>query len=218
MDEIEGLVRELVERGGCDPIVAGAVLVKAAKALGATRSSTNAERQAAYRARQKCVTESNERCNVVTPVTDCSISSSTLTESKIQKESKKERKGSPRGGTKLPPDWSPSPDHFLLAHKLGLSDAAVLEEAAAMRDWAAANANRSITTKADWDRTFAGWLRRIASKRREYAKTINPDPNSWQASRDRARAAYAKLGEAVRSAVNGGNGCGPPTLRLVSDA
>jgi hypothetical protein len=43
----------------------------------------------------------------------------------------------------------------------------IQEEADAMREWAKANANRSIARKADWDETFGGFLRRLAKEKKE---------------------------------------------------
>lgn len=73
---------------------------------------------------------------------------------------KKERKEKKERGHKLPPDWKPKPLHYEAGEKLGMNRAAVDERAVAMRTWCDANANRSITTKANWDAAFMGaWLK-----------------------------------------------------------
>jgi hypothetical protein len=72
----------------------------------------------------------------------------------VSKKEKKER------GHKLPPDWKPNQHHYDEGEKLGMSRAAVDARADAMRTWCDANANRSITTKANWDAAFTGtWLK-----------------------------------------------------------
>jgi hypothetical protein len=72
----------------------------------------------------------------------------------VNKKEKKER------GCKLPPDWKPNQHHYDEGKKLGMTMAMVDERGAAMRCWCDANANRSITTKANWDAAFTGaWLK-----------------------------------------------------------
>jgi len=71
-----------------------------------------------------------------------------------KQESKKER------GCKCPPDWKPNQHHYDEGAKLGMGIADVDARAAAMRSWCDANANRSVTTKANWDAAFTGtWLK-----------------------------------------------------------
>lgn len=71
--------------------------------------------------------------------------------------SKKESKSR---GTKIPPDWKPNHHHYDEGAKRGMSPADVDERASSMREWCEANANRSITTKANWDAAFMGaWLK-----------------------------------------------------------
>jgi len=88
-------------------------------------------------------------------------SSSFLEEDKKHSEEvikkKKER------GTKLPPDWIVKQPHYVEGLARGLGRSRVDELADNMRNWCAANANRSITTKADWDATFMGFIRREPS-------------------------------------------------------
>jgi len=72
----------------------------------------------------------------------------------VNKKEKKER------GHKLPPDWKPNRHHYDEGACRGMSFADVDERATRMREWCDANANRSITTKANWDAAFMGaWLK-----------------------------------------------------------
>jgi len=72
----------------------------------------------------------------------------------VIKKDKKER------GQKLPPDWKPNQHHYDEGAKLGMNRAAVDVRAAAMRNWCDANANRAVTTKANWNAAFTGtWLK-----------------------------------------------------------
>jgi hypothetical protein len=76
----------------------------------------------------------------------------------VKEERKQERKK--ERGSKCPPDWKPNQHHYDEGAKLGMSSADVDERASRMRLWCEANANRSVTTKANWDSTFTGtWLK-----------------------------------------------------------
>jgi hypothetical protein len=76
----------------------------------------------------------------------------------VKKERKQENKK--ERGCKLPPDWIPKQAHYDEGATRGMSRGAVDDLAVTMRTWAAANANRSVTTKADWDATFMGFVRK----------------------------------------------------------
>jgi hypothetical protein len=78
------------------------------------------------------------------------LSSSIQEEGLSMKEGKKER----ARGKKLPPDWKPNEQHYAEGARRGMSRSAVDELANEMRDWSAANENRAITTKANWDIAF----------------------------------------------------------------
>lgn len=67
-------------------------------------------------------------------------------------------------GTKLPTDWRPKNHHLERAKALGKSRNWLLAEAEEMRNWALANANRSVARKADWDLTFTTWITRAAGR------------------------------------------------------
>lgn len=90
----------------------------------------------------------------------------------IKQESKKERK---ERGCKCPPDWKPNQKHYDEGYKLGMDRAAVDERAVRMREWCDANANRSITTKANWDQAFMGtWIKGSYSKGQNHGTTQKP--------------------------------------------
>lgn len=68
----------------------------------------------------------------------------------------------------LPPEWQPNESHFEKAAEKQIPRSAVLSKAEDMRLWA----QSSGSTKADWDATFHGFLRRDADKLRE--RTVAP--------------------------------------------
>lgn len=63
-------------------------------------------------------------------------------------------------GSILPKNWKPSENDLAWARGSGFSEPFIAEQTEAMHDWAAANANRAVARKADWSRTWRGWLRR----------------------------------------------------------
>jgi len=203
MTDITALIRELVD-AGCDPIIAGSVVARALATGASTapfRARSGAERQSDYRARKQ-VTKSDESDENVTSVTRDYISSSTLSESEDKKEKEVRKKG--RGvGEPLPSDWSPNADHFEKGLLLGHSEAEIRDHAEDMRLWAESRA--PPPRKISWDKTFTGWLRR-SKPRAQHAKASNAEPNSWQASRDRWRAAHAELGEAIARSEDSDSG------------
>lgn len=87
---------------------------------------------------------------------DCPV----VTTSFLREDSKKEEKKDSRG-SRLSADWKPNSDHYALGSRLGFETSQVDSYALDMRLWAEANAHRPIARKLDWDKTFAGWLRRL---------------------------------------------------------
>lgn|SRR5262245_45178942 len=69
-------------------------------------------------------------------------------------------------GSVLPPDWTPSTEEIQYGLDLGFTWLDIKDMADDMRLWAAANAHRQIAQKADWHKTFLGWMRREAKKLR----------------------------------------------------
>lgn len=98
----------------------------------------------------------------------------------------------PKGGKghRLPADWMPKPEATEYGAARGLTAAQVADEAEAMRDWALSNANRGVARKADWDRTFLGWLRRAAAKPQPRAgPSMATGRNTWDEFKRKANMA-----------------------------
>lgn len=98
----------------------------------------------------------------------------------LREDSKKEKRSS--CATRCPPDWKPNDRHYELGHQRGFSREQVDGHAEDMRLWADANAHRPIARKLDWNKAFAGWLRRIKSVSSAAAtpKEREPTPPSAQ--------------------------------------
>lgn len=95
------------------------------------------------------------------PGTSGSYSSSSDSDSKAGEG----KKNSSRG-TALPGDWQPTASHVEYGAGQGLTAEEVAKAGEDMRLWAAANANRAVGRKADWDATFKGWLRREGDRKK----------------------------------------------------
>lgn len=96
------------------------------------------------------------------PENDANALSSLL--SKTQDSDLEKKKDRNSAGTRLPVDWVPSVSLIGYGGGLGLTKAEVLSMAEDLRLWAVANANRPVARKADWEKTFQGWMRREAPK------------------------------------------------------
>jgi uncharacterized protein YdaU (DUF1376 family) len=81
----------------------------------------------------------------------------------VDKKEKPSNEGKKKGTT-LPEAWSPTTIHYQAGLKSGRGRDWVDQQAEAMREWAWSNSNRAVARKADWDLTFAGWLRRESEK------------------------------------------------------
>lgn len=80
-------------------------------------------------------------------------------------------------GTRIPPEWKPSEQHFSTALAKGFGREWVLEQSQAMVIWGTTNAHRAVARKIDWDLTFNGWmLRGIKDDKANSART-NSRPN-----------------------------------------
>jgi hypothetical protein len=90
-------------------------------------------------------------------------------------------------GCSLPPNWEPSPEDKLWAFRKEFPDAWVQEQTDQMRLWAEANSNRAIARKADWSKTWRGWLSREWAKHRPSA-ALQVSPLMAAADRAIARA------------------------------
>jgi hypothetical protein len=143
--------------------------VAAAEAKREAKRANNAERQQRHRDKRKA--ERNDRnalCGVTerdTPKTKVPPTPPSKTQTPSNPPSPPTGAQTPTGvsakrGLALPLDWKPKDRHFAKAGEAGLDRDFVLSEAEGMREWADGNSNRAVARKADWDRTFDGWLRR----------------------------------------------------------
>lgn len=106
-----------------------------------------------------------------------------LSEERASKE-KPPIEGGQKKGSRLPDDWLPKPRHFDKAFQAGWPPAFVENQAEAMREWAIANGNRPVARKADWDKTFDGWLRREMEKgARAPPRQMNGKPSAQEVAR-----------------------------------
>lgn len=80
-----------------------------------------------------------------------------------------------KAGGHLPADWQPSEVTIAKLRAKGIGDGLIRECLQDMRDWAEANANRSIARKLKWDAAFAGWVRR-EFKKQSIRKSFGPSP------------------------------------------
>jgi hypothetical protein len=94
-----------------------------------------------------------------------------------------------RSGHTLPPEWTPSADHFAQGADLKIERADVLAMAEDMRLWARANEHRAVARKSDWNLTFSAWMRREAPKRRANGQRSR---NSGRADESAILAAMAR--------------------------
>lgn len=169
MNNIESMVTELVASGVRPEVAArivAAAFVAGCQSSGSDNSTRHrvdetAERRRAWdREYRRKKREFPPDIHPNPPeVGKVALSSFSLTDSKSLSEEvrKKENK---RRGLKLPPDWQPKEKHYEEGAKHGMSRGEVDDRAGMMRDWSDANANRSVTTKADWDATFMGtWIK-----------------------------------------------------------
>jgi hypothetical protein len=159
---IADMITEMLKN--CIPMEMIIVAVRSMERAVSTRHGVDetAEKRRAwdreYRRRKRGMSADPPDIHPNTPdVGDIALTSLSEVKKSIEVVSKKEKK---ERGHKLPPDWKPNQKHYDEGEKLGMSRAAVDERAAAMRTWCDANANRSITTKANWDAAFTGtWLK-----------------------------------------------------------
>ena len=106
---------------------------------------------------------------------DYALSSISLEEGSKEDSRKKERKSR---GCKIPPDWKPNERHYTEGAKRGMSREEVDCRATKLRNWCEANANRSITTKSNWDAAFMPWLEDKYGNKPIPAKNTYYDPKN----------------------------------------
>ena len=146
--------------------------------------NTNAERQAAFRAKQKQVTPSNAESHQKTPRVEESR------EEEIREDKKTERTAR---GTRLPENFEPD---FQFAVDSGIQN--TLEEANKFRDyWTAQPGSKGV--KLDWPATWRNWCRnaRPTARASPYAK---PDPAATVPSKPGIDPALAK---AIKDSLSG---------------
>jgi hypothetical protein len=159
---IADMITEMLKN--CIPIEMIIVAVRSLERTVSTRHGVDetAEKRRAwdreYRRRKRGVSPDPPAIHPKTPDVGNDALSSLKEDKKhsevVIKKQKKDR------GHKLPPDWKPNQHHYDEGAKLGLDRAAVDARAERMRDWCAANANRSVTTKANWNAAFLGtWIK-----------------------------------------------------------
>ncbi len=154
-------------------LIAAANAMEIQDAIEAERRQSNRDRMRAMRARARTLQHVQNRSAQVSTL-------SFLREDSKKEDSKKEDSKKERNscGTRLPEDWKPHPSHYDTGAGRGLSRAQVDSHAEDMRLWAQANANRQVARKADWDKTFAGWLRRAApTKTTEKQRQVSTPPS-----------------------------------------
>jgi hypothetical protein len=116
----------------------------------------------------------------------------------VNKKEKKER------GCKIPPDWKPNEKHYEYGSCVGMSRRDVDDCADRMRHWCAANSNRQITTKSNWDSAFTGaWL----LKDRGNGKTGN----------GHEKLGYSGLAAQLRQRISERENVGPPAAEPDAD-
>jgi hypothetical protein len=103
-----------------------------------------------------------------------SLSSSSLLSGEPLKKVRSTENARARGH-KLPPDWKPKIKHYDEGGKRGMTVAMVDERAVSMREWCDANANRAVTTKANWDSAFMGtWIKGSNNGNRTHQNRNSP--------------------------------------------
>jgi hypothetical protein len=174
MSDIGALVERLVEAGlsigEASSIIAEAVAAGAATA--AYRKSPGAIRTERWRENRRhkasqSVTERHE--NETSPTvtkrhepSQCDANTVLPIEDKIKNTSKRNSERASRG-TRIDPDWSPSPAEREFATSEGLSPSEIDREAARFRDYWKGRAG-SGGVKLDWTATWQNWVRTTAEK------------------------------------------------------
>ena len=188
MSDIGSLVERLVEAGlsigEASSIIAEAVAAGAATA--AYRKSPGAIRTERWRENQRhkasqSVTErhTNKPSPNVTKrhePSQCDAPAVSPIYTNI-KNSKKQNSERPSRGTRIEPDWSPSPAEREFASREGLSASETDREAARFRDYWKGRAG-SGGVKLDWTATWQNWIRSTAEKLGRAPRTADGQPVS----------------------------------------
>jgi len=129
----------------------------------AEQNAINSRLEDPTAARRRAWDRENKRAKraVCPPDNDKTLSLSSLPSSSLnKKERKEERKKERKSGNVCPPDFHPTSEHYVIGQTLNASRRQVDSMADDMRSWSAANANRAVARKADWNLTFTGWMKR----------------------------------------------------------
>jgi hypothetical protein len=164
MIDIGDLAQQLID-AGADPCVAARVVSTAFAAGIATVNSTGnstgippdraAEKRRAWdRERKRNSTGIPPDSTGIPPETPNPALS--LKEYKFKKE--RER------GTRIPPEWEPSPEDHNAARDEGLPEDIITREAKKFRDYWIAKTG-ATATKLDWPATWRNWVRRVCEDR-----------------------------------------------------
>jgi len=93
-----------------------------------------------------------------------------------------------RRASRLPPDWSPSPDDIAFAGSVGLANGKAEAEAAKFRDFWTAKSGKDAT-KLDWSATWRNWVRRAADEApRQASHSASTEPEWRREQRERNEA------------------------------
>ena len=179
MSAVDALIAELVERG-MDPATAASLvanaIIEGAASAGVQRTARQ-ERNRRYYEGKGRLKASEKRLN--------KTDSDGADENKKKglphtptKEKSPPKKNPPTGvkkkGSPLPSDWEPTERFWHWARNHRHCRELCLHALDLMREWAAANANRAVARKADWDAALMGFVRREAKSYRGQAPPKHP--------------------------------------------
>jgi hypothetical protein len=123
-----------------------------------------------------------------------------------QNRTEKKKEAHASRGAALPEDWRPSDEDFSYVENLGFTKSQALEGFEEMQLWAGANSNRSVGRKADWSKTYRGWMRRNRKRGNSNGQTPR------DRSRDNFRTALDQLRNFGKGEVGGDDGGQPVRL------
>jgi len=191
-------IGELVERlvgaglsvGEASTIIAEAVAAGAAsvsrKSAGALRTQKwreNKRHKASQSVTERHADETSQNVTKRHKASQCDDGANLPIDTKIKKE---DRRGKPAAsrGTRIDPNWQPSPEDRALARAEGFSDPEIDREALQFRDyWLGASGSNAV--KLDWSATWRNWVRRAATnfgKKRTQAVISHEPPEdiNWE--------------------------------------
>ena len=165
-------MKRLIE-AGCPPDVSAMAIAEAFARGAAAGTSTGhpvdtaAEKRRAYDRERKAEQRELERVSTGHPPDIHRTSADQLSLTDSQKV-KKER----AIGRVCPPDFQPKESHYEKGRALNVNNAKVDELCADMKSWSAANSNRAVARKSDWDLTLHQWIKRFAAERNKSTEQV----------------------------------------------